>query len=385
MSSVVTDPRQETDLDLYAREDARLETAHSPASAKAATIGARRWANFRANTRAYASLWIFIGVFGLSLLSDVLCNDRPLIVSVGGKLHFPFLFFYPETAFGGDAVSADQLFRTEADFKDRYLVDLIEQRGGWILWPPVRFGNNTMDIYMQDYAPSPPSTKHWFGTDDVGRDVLAKVMHGFRLSIVFGLGLTVCSSLIGIVIGATQGYFGGWIDLTVQRFVEMWAGMPILFMLIIMASLVEPSPRWMFGLLLLFSWMALVGVTRAEFLRARNFEYVRAARALGVGNVTIMRKHVLPNAMTAAMTMVPFILTNSVVLLTSLDFLGFGLPPDAPSLGRLIKSATQNLHAPWLALTAFFSIATMLTLLIFIGEGVRDAFNPCKAAATVVV
>ena len=247
-----------------------------------------------------------------------------------------------------------------------------------MVWPIIRYANNTIDWFIDDPAPVGPSTEHWLGTDDIGRDVLARVIYGFRLSILFGLGLTICSTLIGITAGAVQGYFGGWTDLIMQRLIEMWAGMPILFLLIIMASMVEPSPVWLFGLLLLFSWMALVGVVRAEFLRARNFEYVRAARALGVGNINIMYKHVLPNAMVAALTMVPFILTNSVVLLTSLDFLGFGLPADAPSLGRLIKQATANLNAPWLALTAFFSIGIMLTLLIFLGEGIRDAFDPRK-------
>lgn len=248
-----------------------------------------------------------------------------------------------------------------------------------MIWPPVRYANNTVDLYIPEPAPTPPSMEHLFGTDDIGRDVFARVVYGFRLSILFGLALTICSTVIGITAGAIQGYFGGWIDLVFQRLIEMWANLPILFLLIILASMVEPNVYWLFGLLLLFSWMALVSVVRAEFLRARNLEYVRAARALGVSDPTIMYKHVLPNAMVAALTMVPFVLTTSVIMLTALDFLGFGLPPDAPSLGRLIKQATGNLQAPWLGLTAFFSIGIMLTLLIFVGEAIRDAFDPRKA------
>jgi microcin C transport system permease protein len=276
-------------------------------------------------------------------------------------------------------MSPDLLFETEAVYREPFFIDLIEQRGGWMLWPPVRYANNTMDLHIPMPAPAPPSLEHFLGTDDIGRDVFAKVVYGFRLSILFGLGLTICSTIIGVTAGAIQGYFGGWIDLTFQRLIEMWSNLPVLFLLIILASMVEPSPVWLFGLLLLFSWLALVGVVRAEFLRGRNLEYVKAARALGASNAIIMRKHVLPNAMVAALTMVPFVLTNSVVLLTALDFLGFGLPYDAPSLGRLIRQGTSNLQAPWLGLTAFFSIGIMLTLLIFIGEAIRDAFDPRKA------
>ncbi|XOV89057.1 MAG: ABC transporter permease [Pseudomonadota bacterium] len=347
----------------------------------ASVLTQRRLRNFRANRRAWYSAWIFAALFFFSMAAELIANDKPILIVLDGKIFFPMLVMYPETAFGDDLTRPGTLFETEAVYRDPFLIDLIEDRGGWMLWPWVRYANNTIDLFLEEPAPQPPSLAHILGTDDVGRDVFARVIYGFRLSILFGIGLTICSTVIGITAGAIQGYFGGWTDLVMQRLIEMWAGMPILFLLIILASMVEPSPGWLFGLLLLFSWMALVGVVRAEFLRARNFEYVRAARALGVSNVTIMVKHVLPNAMVAALTMVPFILTNSVVLLTSLDFIGFGLPPDAPSLGRLIKQGVANLQAPWLGLTAFFSIGIMLTLLIFIGEGIRDAFDPRKTVA----
>ena len=342
------------------------------------TLNQRRWKNFKANRRAWYSTWVFSVLFFTTLGAELIANDKPILMVVDGEMFFPFLISYPETAFSDEITPASELFETEVIYRDPFFQDLIKRQGGWMIWPMVRYANNTIDMFFDEPAPVPPSAEHLLGTDDVGRDVLARVIYGFRLSILFGLGLTICSTVIGITAGAIQGYFGGWVDLIMQRLIEMWAGMPILFLLIIMASMVEPGPGWLFGLLLLFSWMALVGVVRAEFLRARNFEYVRAARALGVGNISIMYKHVLPNAMVAALTMVPFILTNSVVLLTSLDFLGFGLPSDAPSLGRLIRQATANLHAPWLALTAFFSIGIMLTLLIFMGEGIRDAFDPRK-------
>ncbi len=348
------------------------------ARAPRTTMWQRRRENFTKNRRGYYSAWIFAGLFLLTLVAEVICNDKPLIIAVDGEYYFPVLVTYPESTFGGD-MSPDLLFETEAVYREPFFIDLIEQRGGWMLWPPVRYANNTMDLHIPMPAPAPPSWEHLLGTDDIGRDVFAKVVYGFRLSILFGLGLTVCSTIIGVTAGAIQGYFGGWIDLTFQRLIEMWSNLPVLFLLIILASMVEPSPFWLFGLLLLFSWMALVGVVRAEFLRGRNLEYVKAARALGASNAIIMRKHVLPNAMVAALTMVPFVLTSSVVFLTALDFLGFGLPYDAPSLGRLIRQGTSNLQAPWLGLTAFFSIGIMLTLLIFIGEGIRDAFDPRKA------
>lgn len=356
----------------------KLETAYKP-SEHAMTLGQRRWQNFKNNKRGYYSAWMFLGLFVFCMFAEFIANDKPIIVSVDGKVYFPVFFSYPERAFASETVPVDQLFQTEAVYRDPFFINMIKERGGWMLWPPVRYANNTINLYIQEPAPAPPSAEHIFGTDDIGRDVFARVMYGFRLSIIFGLGLTICCSIIGITAGAIQGYFGGLIDLIFQRVIEMWANLPMLFLLIILASLVEPSPKWLFLLLMLFNWMALVGVVRAEFLRARNLEYVRAARALGVSNLNIMYQHVLPNAMAAALTMVPFILTRSVITLTALDFLGFGLPPDAPSLGRLIKSATSNLQAPWLGFTSFFSIGILLTLLIFVGEAVRDAFDPRKA------
>ncbi|HIG42966.1 MAG: ABC transporter permease [bacterium] len=372
MSTVETDPLIHTGPDL----DPGLQKPHRPI-----TLVDRRWRNFKANKRAWYSSWIFSVLFICSLGAELIANDKPILLYVDGGIYFPFLVMYPETSFADEITPADELFETETIYRDPFFQDLIKRQDGWMIWPMVRYANNTMDLFIEKPAPVPPSATHWLGTDDLGRDVFAKVIYGFRLSILFGLGLTICSTIIGISAGAIQGYFGGWLDLVMQRLIEMWAGMPILFLLIILASMVEPTPGWLFLLLLLFSWMALVGIVRAEFLRARNLEYVRAARALGVGNITIMAKHVLPNAMVAALTMVPFILTNSVVLLTSLDFLGFGLPSDAPSLGRLIKQAVSNLQAPWLGFTAFFTIGIMLTLLIFIGEGIRDAFDPRKTFA----
>ncbi len=338
------------------------------------TMNQRRWENFKKNRRGFYSCWILLGLFALSMASELVANDKPLILSLHGEWYFPVLFTYTETEFGGR-------FPTEAVYKDPYLIDLIESEGGWMLWPLIRFTNNSLDMFIIDAAPAPPSADHIFGTDDSSQDVFAKAIYGFRLSIVFGLCLTVCGSLIGIAAGAIQGYFGGWVDLVFQRLIEIWAGMPILFLLIILSSLVEPNPYWLFGLLLLFSWMALVGLVRAEFLRARNFEYVKAARALGVSNGKIMIKHVLPNATVAALTMVPFLLVGSITLLTSLDFIGFGLSEEYPSLGRLMQQGKNNLQAPWLGLTAFFTLSIMLTLLIFIGEAVRDALDPRKALA----
>lgn len=350
-------------------------------TARTLSVNQRRWRNFKSNRRAWYSLWIFSVLFVVSMVAELIANEKPLMVYLSGEVYFPFVHVYPETAFADDATVESALFEVEAKYDDPVLIDMIERRGGWMIWSPIRFSNGTIDWFLIDPAPAPPSLRHPLGTDDIGRDVLAQVIYGFRISILFGLGLTICSTIIGVTAGAIQGYFGGWTDLVLQRLIEIWAGMPVLFLLIILSGMVEPSVGWLFGLLLLFSWMVLVGVVRAEFLRARNFEYVRAARALGVRSLTIMVKHVLPNAAVAALTMVPFIVTNSVVLLASLDFLGFGLPMDSPSLGRLIRQGVANLHAPWLALTAFFSIGILLTVLIFIGEGVRDAFDPRKVVA----
>ena len=330
----------------------------------------RRLHNFRANTRGYWSLWIFLVIFFVSLFAELIANDRPLLVRYDGGFYTPFLNVYPETIFGGD-------FATEADYRDEFVVELIEARG-WMMWPPIRFAASTINYDLPSPAPSPPTSDNWLGTDDQGRDVMSRMIYGFRISVLFGLVLTFFSSIIGVVAGAVQGFFGGWVDLLFQRFMEVWSGLPMLYLLIIMASVIEPNFWWLLGIMLLFSWMALVGVVRAEFLRARNLEYVRAARALGVGDAAIMFKHMLPNAMVATMTFLPFILSGSVVTLTALDFLGFGLPPGSASLGELLKQSMANLQAPWLFFTAFLVLATMLSLLVFIGEAVRDAFDPRK-------
>ena len=334
-------------------------------------VNARRWHNFRANRRGYVSLWIFLALFLLTLFAELIANDRPLLVRYDGDLYFPVVQDYPETTFGGE-------FETETDYRDPYVRQLIAAHG-WALWPPIPYSYETINYDLPSPAPSPPTRENWLGTDDQGRDVLARVIYGFRISVLFGLALTLSSSLIGVMAGAVQGYFGGWTDLLFQRFIEIWSGLPVLYLLIILASVVEPNFWWLLGLMLLFSWMSLVGVVRAEFLRARNFEYVRAARALGVGHLTIMLRHLLPNAMVATLTFLPFILNGSITTLTSLDFLGFGLPPGSPSLGELLAQGKANLQAPWLGITAFVALAVMLSLLIFIGEAARDAFDPRKA------
>jgi microcin C transport system permease protein len=332
----------------------------------------RRVYNFRANRRGYWSLWIFLALFGVSLFAEVIANDRPLLIRYGGRFYAPVLFTYPETTFGG-------IFPTEAVYRDPTLIALIRARG-WMIWPPVPFHHDTINYDLPVPAPAPPSRVNWLGTDDQGRDILARLIYGFRISVLFGLTLTLASSLIGVVAGAVQGYFGGWLDLLFQRTIEIWSGMPVLYLLIILASVVEPNFWWLLGLMLLFSWMSLVGVVRAEFLRGRNFDYVRAARALGVTNLTIMFRHVLPNAMVATLTFLPFILNSSITTLTSLDFLGFGLPPGSASLGELLAQGKANLQAPWIGLTGFAVLAVMLSLLIFVGEAVRDAFDPRKTA-----
>jgi microcin C transport system permease protein len=286
------------------------------------------------------------------------------------RWYFPAFRSYPETTFGG-------VFPTEAVYRDPALITLIEVKG-WMLWPPIPFSYDTINYNLPGPAPSPPSRVNWLGTDDQGRDLVARLIYGFRISVLFGLTLTLASSLIGVVAGAVQGYFGGWVDLLFQRSMEVWSGMPVLYLLIILASIVEPSFWWLLGLMLLFSWMSLVGVVRAEFLRGRNFDYVRAARALGVRNTVIMFRHVLPNAMVATLTFLPFILNGSITTLTSLDFLGFGLPPGSPSLGEMLAQGKANLQAPWIGLTGFAVLAVMLSLLIFVGEAVRDAFDPRK-------
>ncbi|MEC8518720.1 MAG: ABC transporter permease [Pseudomonadota bacterium] len=336
-------------------------------------INQRRWESFKANRRGLWSLRIFLVMFLVTLCAEFIANDKPLILRYDGSLYAPVFFSYPETAFGGD-------FETEADYRDPYVKKLIEDKG-WILWPPIKYSYNTINLDLTVSAPAPPSVENWLGTDDQGRDVLARLIYGFRISVLFGLSLTIFSSLIGIAAGAVQGYFGGWTDLLFQRFIEIWTSVPSLYLLIIIASVIEPGFWILLGILLLFSWVSLVGVVRAEFLRARNFEYVLAARALGVGTFTLMYRHLLPNAMVATLTFLPFLLNASITTLTSLDFLGFGLPPGSPSLGELLAQGKANLQAPWLGLTGFFTIAFMLSLLIFIGEAVRDAFDPRNTIA----
>jgi len=360
-------------------------------------LNQRRWRNFKRNRRALWSLWIFSILFGLSLFAEFIANDKPILVSYRGELRMPIFSFYPETAYGGD-------FKTEAIYRDPEVECLIVSgglqdcfddpeaiiadaqdgivageaiEGGWLLWPPVRHSYNTISN-APGVAPSPPDSQHLLGTDDTKRDVVARVIYGFRLSILYTIIVTVCTSVIGVIAGAVQGYFGGWTDLIFQRLLEIWGSTPSLFIIIILFAILGRSFWLLVGITILFGWPALVGVVRAEFLRARNFEYVRAARALGVSNRVIMFRHMLPNAMVATLTLMPFIITGTIGTLASLDFLGFGLPSSAPSLGELTLQAKQNLQAPWLGITAFCTYAIMLSLLVFIFEGVRDAFDPRK-------
>ncbi len=334
-------------------------------------LNRRRWANFKANKRGFWSLWLFLVFFGIALCAEFVANDNPLLIKFDGHYYAPVFVSYPETRFGGE-------FETETRYRDPYVKKLINEKG-WMIWAPIPYSYNTINYDLEQPAPSPPSRENLLGTDDQGRDVLARIIYGFRISVLFGLTLTLFSSLIGIAVGAIQGFFGGLTDLLMQRFTEIWGGMPVLYLLIIMASLVQPNFWWLLILMLMFSWMSLVHVVRAEFLRARNFDYVRAARALGAGNLTIMFKHILPNAMVATLTFLPFVLNHSITTLTALDFLGFGLPPGSPSLGELLNQGKNNLQAPWLGISAFCVLAFMLTLLIFIGEAVRDAFDPRKS------
>ena len=333
-------------------------------------ITSRRLQNFKNNKRGWISFWIFAILMLFTLPAEFIANDKPIVVSYKGEIFFPIFKQYEETTFGGT-------FETETDYTDPYIVEKIKS-SGWILNPLVPFNHQTVSWDLPMPAPSPPDSEHILGTDDQARDVLARVIYGFRISVLFGFSLTVVSAIIGVLAGALQGYFGGWVDLVGQRFIEIWSGMPTLYLLIILTSIIEPNFWWLLGLLLLFSWMGFVGVVRAEFLRARNFDYVKAARALGLGNTKIILKHVLPNALVATMAFMPFTLAGSVTVLTSLDFLGIGLPAGSASLGELLAQGKANLQAPWLALTGFFVIALMLSLLIFIGEAVRDAFDPRK-------
>lgn len=333
----------------------------------------RRWANFKANRRGYLSLWIVSIMILLSLFAELIANDKPLVLGYKGDLYAPVFVAYPETTFGG-------VFETEARYTTEAVQELVAAGDGWMVWPLIPYSFDTIDLYTEGAVPEAPGARHWLGTDDVARDVTARIIYGFRLSILFGLALTLFSSIIGIAVGATQGYFGGLIDLIGQRVVEIWAGLPTLFLIIILTSMLEPNPLVLLILLLAFNWMALVAVVRAEFLRTRNFDYVNAARALGESDLVIIWKYVLPNAMVATLTFLPFLLNGSITTLTSLDFLGFGLPAGYPSLGELLAQGKANIQAPWLGLSGFFTLAIMLTLLVFVGEGVRDAFDPRRSA-----
>ena len=334
-------------------------------------INQRRFARFKEHKRGWFSLWIFLGLFMLSLGAEFIANDKPLLVKYDGALYFPILKRYPETTFGGE-------FPLQANYKSPYIKELIAAKEGWMLWPIIPFNYSSINYDLQVPAPAPPSSQNWLGTDDQGRDVLARVIYGFRISVLFALTLTLVSSIIGVFVGALQGFYGGWVDLVGQRFLEIWSGLPVLYLLIIMASFIQPNFWWLLGIMLLFSWMSLVDLVRAEFLRGRNLEYVRAARALGMQNSTIMFRHILPNAMVSTITFLPFILTGAIGTLTALDFLGFGLPPGSPSLGELVAQGKSNLQAPWLGISAFTVLALMLSLLVFIGEAARDAFDPRK-------
>ena len=333
-------------------------------------INQRRLENFKANRRGYISFWLFMILFVVTLFAEIISNDKPLLVQYDGGYYVPVFISYPETTFGGD-------FETEAEYSDPEVIELIEDKG-WVVWPLIPYSFGTIVYDLPSPAPSPPSAQNWLGTDDQGRDVVARLIYGFRISVLFGLILTFFSSIIGVAAGAVQGYFGGLTDLLFQRFIEIWSGLPTLLILIILASLFVPSFWMLLGILLLFGWMGLVGVVRAEFLRGRNFNYVLAARALGVSNRKIMFKHILPNAMVATITFLPFILSGAITSLTALDFLGLGLPPGSASLGELLNQGKANLQAPWLGVSSFVVLSVMLSLLIFIGEAVRDALDPRK-------
>ncbi len=351
-------------------------------------LNQRRWRNFKANRRGFVSLWIFAILFIVSLFAEFIANDKPFLMRYEGQFFSPAFITYYETDFYGRGFG--DAYRTRiaiggngeelpVDYRDPAFISLVEESGGFMLWPLIRFAYDERNLAAPP-APAPPSAENWLGTDNQSRDVLARVIYGFRISVLFGLILAFLSSIIGVIAGAVQGYFGGWVDLGLQRFIEIWMSVPTLYLLIIIAAVIEPSFWILLGILLLFSWTALVDLVRAEFLRGRNFQYIEAARALGVSNPMIMYRHLLPNAMVATITFMPFILNASITTLTSLDFLGFGLPPGSPSLGELLRQGKENLHAPWLGLTGFFTIALILSLLIFIGEAVRDAFDPRKDA-----
>ncbi len=385
MSDIISKGAVE-DIREEVNEDVRRRGIISP-------LNKRRWQNFKANRRGYWSLWIFLVLFVLSLFAEFIANDKPVLAYYKGELLFPVLVDYPEEKFGG--------FLAVTDYRDPAIYEEIQDHG-WLLWPPIRYSYRTVNNEIPEAAPAKPSWLYdkqtrcqrymegaddpactlgnwnWLGTDDQARDVLARVIYGFRISVLFGLALTFCSAIIGVSAGAVQGYFGGWTDLLFQRFIEIWSSIPVLYLILIIAAVLPPGFFILLGIMLLFSWVAFVGVVRAEFLRARNFEYVNAARALGVKNRTIMFRHLLPNAMISTLTFLPFILNGSITTLTSLDFLGFGLPPGSASLGELLRQGQRNLNAPWLGITGFLTLSIMLSLLIFVGEATRDAFDPRK-------
>ncbi|KQC95160.1 ABC transporter permease [Acinetobacter soli] len=328
----------------------------------------QRLARFKQNRLGFICLIVFAVIFVLAIFSELIANDKPLVVKYQQSYYFPVIQSYPETTFGG-------VFETETNYKDPAVQQLID-RDGWALWPVIPFSYQTPNLELAVPVPSPPSQQNWLGTDDQGRDVLARILYGLRVSLLFGFALTLCAAFIGILIGALQGYYGGWVDLIGQRVLEVWGGLPMLFMVMILVSMFTPSVYWLFVIMLLFGWTALVGLVRAEFLRARNFDYVRAARALGVADRTIIFRHILPNAISSSLSQLPFMLTANITALTALDFLGYGLPPDAASLGELLLQGKNNLNAPWLALSGFFTLALVLSLLIYVGEATRDAFDP---------
>lgn len=333
----------------------------------------RRWAAFKANRRGFVSAIIFLILFGVSLFAEFIANDRPLLIVHDGGIYLPVFKDYPETTFGGT-------FATDADYTDPYVQKLIDDKG-WAIWPPIPFSYRTAVTNLPSPAPTPPDGINWLGTDANAHDVMARIIYGFRISVLFGLILTIVSTVIGVLAGAVQGFYGGWVDLMFQRFLEIWGGMPFLYVLLILSSVIIPSFWTLLGIMLLVSWTWPVSVVRAEFLRARNFEYVRAAKSLGMGDWRIMTKHILPNALVATLTFLPFTLSGSVTTLTALDFLGLGLPPGSPSLGELLQQGKANLQAPWLGITGFVVIGGMLTLLVFTGEAIRDAFDPRKTIA----
>lgn len=366
---------------------------------RSGSLGERRWQNFRSNRRAYWSLWVFSVLFISCLFAELIANDKPLLVSYRGEIFVPAASFYPETAFGGD-------FKTEADYQNpevqclihtggvedcfdepdailgaieggTYGADIEDYQQGWILWAPVPYSFNTINYDVQP-APGAPDRKHWLGTDDQTRDVVARIIYGFRISTLFAFAVVITSSIVGVAAGGAMGFYGGWVDLVFQRLTEIWSNIPSLYVIIIASAIFTMTFNLLMIIIVAFSWMSLVGVVRAEFLRARNFEYVRAARALGVSDAKIMFRHILPNAMVATLTFMPFIITGAINTLTGLDFLGFGLPPSYPSLGELALQAKNNLQAPWLAFAAFTTFAVMLSLLVFVFEGIRDAFDPRK-------